>query len=112
MLLRAKRKWDIGMQVALYTNRMSKCAVEHNMRLADIVTDLVNAISSGGQVIHATASNLPQMKKTVALVLSGGVGVSSGKYQYQWHQEQQEEQQQQGQEEVWVVKNLRGGFQA
>ena len=39
------------------------------MRLADIVTDLVDAIFFGGQVIQATASNLPQMNKAVALVL-------------------------------------------
>ena len=38
VLLKAKRRRDIGVQVALYTNPMSKCAVEHNMRLANIVT--------------------------------------------------------------------------
>ena len=69
-ICRAKRNRDIAVQVALYTNPMSKHAVEHNIHLADIVTDLVDAISFGGQVIHATASNLPQMNKAVVLLLS------------------------------------------
>ena len=44
MLLKSKRERDIAGQVALYTNPMSKRAVEHNMRLANIVTDLLDAI--------------------------------------------------------------------
>ena len=55
------------MQVELYAKPMSKRAVELNMRLAGIVTDLVDAISFGGQVIHATASNLHQMNCAVSL---------------------------------------------
>ena len=58
------------MQVELYANPMSKRAVELNMRLAGIVTDLVDAISFGGHVIHATASSLPQMNRAVSLVLT------------------------------------------
>ena len=49
VLLKAKRERDIRVQVALYTNPMSKRAIEHNMRLADIVTDLVEAISFGAK---------------------------------------------------------------
>ena len=65
VLLKSKRERDIAVQVALYTNTMSKGAVEHNMRLADIVTDLVDTLSFGGKVIHAKANNLPQMNKAV-----------------------------------------------
>ena len=71
VLLKVKCKRDIRLQVALYTNPMSKRAVEHNMCLAEIVTDLVDAISFGGRLIHATASNLPQMNRAVSLLLSG-----------------------------------------
>ena len=42
VLLKAERERDIGVQGTLYTNPMSKRAIEHNMPLADIVADLVD----------------------------------------------------------------------
>ena len=49
VFLRAKHERDIGVQVTLYTNLISKRAIEQNIRLANIVTDLVDAISFGGR---------------------------------------------------------------
>jgi hypothetical protein len=53
-VLQAKREQDIGVQVSLYSNPISKRAVEHNMGLQDIITDLVEAITFNGQVVQAS----------------------------------------------------------
>ena len=45
VLLRAKRERNIAVQVGLYTNPMSKRAVEHNLRLQDLITDLVDSLT-------------------------------------------------------------------
>ena len=69
--MKAKRERDIGIQDALYSNPMSKRTIEHNMRLADIVADLVDAVSFGGAIINATVHNLPQVNRAISLMLSG-----------------------------------------
>ena len=70
LLKKAKRERDIGAEVALYSNPMSKRAVEHNMRLADVLTDLVASLSFGGHVLQATSSNHVQFNGVISLVLS------------------------------------------
>ena len=57
VLLKAKMERDIGIQVTLYSNPMSKRAIEHDMRLSDIVADLVDAVIFGGAIINATVHN-------------------------------------------------------
>ena len=49
---------------------MSKRAIEHNMRLADVLTDLVASLSFGGQVLQATSTNHVQVNGAISLVLS------------------------------------------
>ena len=71
VLMKAKRERDIGIQVALYSNPMSKRAIEHIMGLADIVADLVDAVSLGGAIINTTVHNLPQVNHAISLMLSG-----------------------------------------
>ena len=57
---KAKRERDIYVQMALYSNPMSKRAVKHNMRMQDHLTDLVDCLTFVGQVLVATPNNLPQ----------------------------------------------------
>ena len=49
---------------------MSKRAIEHKMSLADIVADLVDAVSFGGAIINATVHILPQVYRSISLMLS------------------------------------------
>ena len=71
LLLQEKRERDIGVYVILYSNPMSKCAVEHNMRLQDIINDLVEAVTFNDQVVQASSNNIPQVNQALGLVLSG-----------------------------------------
>ena len=70
LLKKAKRERDISTEVALYSNPMSKRAVEHNMRLADVLTDLVASLSFGGHVLQASSTNYVQVNGAISLVLS------------------------------------------
>ena len=69
LLLKTKRERDIGVQVALFSNPMSKRAKEYNMRPQDIMSDLVDSISYTGQVGLATPNNIPQVNRAFSLVL-------------------------------------------
>ena len=70
LLKKAKRERDITTEVALYTNPMSKRAVEHNMRMSDVLSDLVASLSCGGQVLMASSTNMVQVNGAISLVLS------------------------------------------
>jgi hypothetical protein len=70
LLKKAKRERDIDVQMALYSNPMSKRAIEHDMRLADVVTDMVDSLSYCGQVLQATPLNCVQVNTAIGLVLS------------------------------------------
>ena len=54
LLFKAKSERDISVQIGLYSNPMSKRAIEHNMRLGDVITDMVASLTFGGQVLQAT----------------------------------------------------------
>ena len=49
-------------EVALYSNPMSKRAVEHNMRMSDVLTNLEASLSCGGQVLLASSTNMQTVR--------------------------------------------------
>ena len=65
LLKKAKRERDIDVQMALYSNPMSKRAIEQ-----DVVTDMVDSLSYCGQVLQATPLNCVQVNTAIGLVLS------------------------------------------
>jgi hypothetical protein len=64
------RERDKSAEVPLYSNPMSKRAIEHNMRLSDTLSELVSALSFGGTVLQASSTNHDQVNAAITLVLS------------------------------------------
>ena len=58
------------LMVGLYDTPMSKRALEHNMRLMDVLSDLVDVVSINGPALQASVDNLPQINQAIDLVLS------------------------------------------
>ena len=70
LLLKAKRERDISVQMAIYSNPMSKRAIKHNVRMQDHLTDMVDCVTCGGQVWVATPNNPPQVNMAFSRILS------------------------------------------
>jgi hypothetical protein len=70
LLKKAKRECDISAEVALYSNPMSKRAIEHIMRLSDLLSDVVSSLSFGGTVLQATSTNYDQVNGAISSVLT------------------------------------------
>jgi hypothetical protein len=69
-LLKSKRESDIDIEVGLYSNPLSKRSVEHDMRLSDIVENIVRAMVYGNTVVQATPTNCDQIDQIFALIMS------------------------------------------
>jgi hypothetical protein len=69
-LLKSKRERDIDVEVALYSNPMSKRSVEHDMPLSDYVESMVSAIVFNNVVVQATPSKCAEINAIFSLLLS------------------------------------------
>ena len=70
-LLSSKKELDIQRQVSMFTNPMSKRAVEGLLRMDDAVDRICKILTVGGAVVIATATNFTHVNTIIKLVLGG-----------------------------------------
>ena len=70
-LLSAKKESEIQRQVGMFSNPLSKRAVEGLLRMADAVDRVCKILTVGGSVVIATATNFAHINTLIQLVLGG-----------------------------------------
>ena len=70
-LLSAKKESEIQRQVGMFTNPLSKRAVEGLLRMSDAVDRVCKILTVGGSVVIASATNFSHINTLIGLVLGG-----------------------------------------